>query len=490
MDNVVRVWLGAVAFLLNLVDGGGHSRMRDHLVVFLPGIGGSVLAPRSRVDSPVWSVAWTDRQLLRHPELLALDADLEPVGLITSLRPVPFWTAVTGYEGVLKALGHPNPTVLPVPYDFRLGIVPAAQRLDDRVRGRLELLWPGEDHRDRVIVVAHSMGGLVARYWIGVGGGSVVCRTLISLGTPHWGAPKALEILANGIRVKGVPVLSGLRDVLRTWPGLAELLPRYQAVVDGRRPEQGGTGHLWYPYEVPLPWHKWGTDPATAYKVHREIESAWEQLPRSGTQVVPRIGYGHGTLRSCTWDGSDVRVSRQPPRWPQLGLWDADLGDGTVPAFAGLPVEMAEQPPDDYLVRSRHGQLGALDEVTALVRRYEGRAGLTRYRGVEHPAVLGIGLEEVQAAGEPIEVSAALTGAGVDPAAAPVWMSVVDASTGRPSGVDVELAFDPATGDHRGALPGLPAGVWTVQAAAREMPGIGDLDCEQTIEVFDGDDLC
>jgi pimeloyl-ACP methyl ester carboxylesterase len=404
--------------------------------------------------------------------------------LIKSLRPVPFWTAVSGYGGVLKALGHPDPTVLPVPYDFRRGVVLAAQRLDDRVRERLELLWPSADHRGRVIVVAHSMGGLVARYWIGVGGGSAVCRALITLGTPHWGAPKAVEVLANGIRVKGVSVLSGLRDVLRTWPGLAELLPRYRSVIDGRRSELGGTGQLWYPHEVPLPWQQWGTDPARAYRVHRDIESGWERLPRSGTAVVPRIGYGHGTLRSSVWDGSQVSVSRQPPAWPQLGR-----GDGTVPAFAGLPVEMAEQPPDDFLVRSRHGQLGALDEVAALVRRYEGRASLTPYRGVEHPAVLGLDLEEVHVAGEPVDISAALTGDGIEPAAAPVWMSVVDASTGRPSGIDVELEFDPATGGHRGVVPSLPAGVWTVQAAAREVPGVGDLGCEQTIEVFAGDDL-
>jgi hypothetical protein len=462
--------------------------VRDHLIVVLPGIGGSVLAPRGRPDEPVWSVGWSDRHLLRHPDLLALGADLEPVELIKSLKPVPFWTAVTGYEGLLAALGDPDPTVLPVAYDFRLGIKAAAQRLDDRVRERLEGLWPGADHRGRVIVVAHSMGGLVARYWIGAGGAEQ-CKALITLGTPHRGAPKALDLLANGIRIKGVPVLPRLRDVLRTWPGLAELLPRYRAVMDARHSDRGGTGDFWYPHEVPLPWQQWGADPAGAYAVHREIDAAWEKLPRGGTQVVPRIGYGHGTLRACVWDGRQVSVSKEPPSGPVLGRWDAELGDGTVPAFAGLPVEMSQRPPDDYLVRSRHGQLGALQEVAGLVARYEGRGDLRNYRGEVHPAVLGLDLDEIHMAGETVEVAATIWGDKVEPGTAPVWVSVVDVASGRPSGIDVMLEFDAGSGVHRGVVPGLPAGVYTVQALAREVPGAGDLDVEQIIEVFDDADL-
>lgn len=463
--------------------------MRDHLIVVLPGIGGSVLAPRGRPDEPVWSAGWSDLRLFKYPELLELDADLEPAGLIRSLKPVPFWTAVTGYEGLLAELGHPHPTVLPVAYDFRLGIVHAAQTLQDRVRERLDRLWPHEDHRGRVVVVAHSMGGLVARYWIASGSGSGSCKALITLGTPHWGAPKALDILANGIRVKGISVLPGLRDVLRTWPGLVDLLPRYQAVVDGRPPERGGAGGLYYPHEVPLPWTKWGVDPAAAYAIHQEIEHNWEQMPRSGTTMVPRIGYGHGTLRAMTWDGRSVIVSKEPPAWPELREWSTDLGDGTVPAYSGLPVEMRHQPPDDFFVRTRHGQLGALSAVSSLVARYEKRGDLGKYRGMEHPSVLGLDLDEIHAAREPVEIAATLKGDRVAHGAASIWASVADAADDRPTGDDVRLEFDPDTGTHRGTLPGLPAGVYTVKAKARQVRGAGNLDSAQTIEVFESDDL-
>jgi hypothetical protein len=462
--------------------------LREHLVVVLPGIGGSVLAPPGRPGEPVWSAGWSDRRLRHTPGLLAIDNVLEPVGLIKSLRPVPFWTALTGYEKLVASLEQTagDPTVLPVGYDFRLGIVPAAQRLDDQVRQRLALLWPGADHTDRVIVVGHSMGGLVARYWIGPGGGADVCKALITMGTPHWGAPKALHIIANGIRVKGFEVLPRLRDVLRTWPGLVQLLPRYRTVVDARPQHLGGTGALWYPHDVPLPWKRWGVDPAAGYALHREIESAWERLERSSTVVVPRIGYGHGTLRGCSWDGERVSVTKDAPAWPDLGRWDAELGDGTVPAFAGLPVEMRE-PPDDFFIQSRHGHMAGSTAVAALVRRFEGRPDLRPYRGVEHPATLGLDLDELQAAGHAIEVEATVRGDGI-PAAGEVWASVIQVD-GTPTGIDVKLDFDSAGHHHHGELPGLAAGTYTVRFLARAHPGAGDLTSEQTIEVFDDADL-
>ena len=465
--------------------------MREHLVVVVPGIGGSVLAPSGEPDKPVWSAGWSDRRLLRHPEMLSLNVDLEPVGLIRSLKPVPFWTAVTGYEGLLAALGHPHPTVLPAPYDFRKGVVPAAEQVANRVQDRLGSLWPGEDHTGRVIVVAHSMGGLIARHWIGVGDGSACCKALITLGTPHWGAPKALDVLANGIRVGGVPVWRRLREVLRTWPSMAELLPCYQAVVDVREPHRGGTGGLLYPHELPLPWQQWGADPGAAYRMHRQIETGWEGLPRSGTQVVPRIGYGHGTLRACTWDGQVVRVSTDPPTWPELGKWDPERGDGTVPAYAGLPAEM-RQPPEDFLVPSRHGQLGALKEVAALVARYEGRGQLWPYRGVErptHPAVLGLDIDEVQAAGQPVMLGGAIHGDGVDASKVAMWARVTGAEGDRPVGADVQLARDAGGGAYREQMPPLAPGAYTLHVTAREVPGAGDLETAQTFEVFDDADL-
>ncbi|MER5504828.1 hypothetical protein ABT052_05790 [Streptomyces sp. NPDC002766] len=71
----------------------------------------------------------------------------------------------------VEGAGHPdrrNPAanVVLFPYDFRLGVRYAAELLAAGVHERLKDLTPPE-RVGRVMVVAHSMGGLVARYWLG-----------------------------------------------------------------------------------------------------------------------------------------------------------------------------------------------------------------------------------------------------------------------------------------------------------------------------------
>ena len=99
---------------------------------------------------------------------------------------------------------HPVPgaDVVAVPYDFRRSIIEAAERLDAVVCAHLGDASEAE-RAGRVIVVGHSMGGLVARVWMGLLGRWPWCRALITLGTPHRGAPKALAWLVNGVPGRG-----------------------------------------------------------------------------------------------------------------------------------------------------------------------------------------------------------------------------------------------------------------------------------------------
>jgi hypothetical protein len=119
----------------------------DHLVVVLPGIGGSVLAQPGRLGEPVWSAGARDvGDLLRRPERLSLGEHerLAPVGLIRSFKALCFPTPIRGYDRLLAALGslpgavvdegtpggeRQDANVVAVPYDFRLGIADAAEGL-------------------------------------------------------------------------------------------------------------------------------------------------------------------------------------------------------------------------------------------------------------------------------------------------------------------------------------------------------------------------
>ena len=57
-----------------------------------------------------------------------------------------------------------------MPYDFRRSITEAAERLDAVVCAHLGDASEAE-RAGRVIVVGHSMGGLVARVWMGLWAG-------------------------------------------------------------------------------------------------------------------------------------------------------------------------------------------------------------------------------------------------------------------------------------------------------------------------------
>jgi hypothetical protein len=80
---------------------------REHVVLVLPGIGGSLLAPPGALDRPVWSASPRDLGLLRRPEALSTAAHprLVPVGLVPTRKAMPFWTPVHGYNGLLRRLG-------------------------------------------------------------------------------------------------------------------------------------------------------------------------------------------------------------------------------------------------------------------------------------------------------------------------------------------------------------------------------------------------
>jgi Caspase domain/Lecithin:cholesterol acyltransferase len=84
--------------------------------------------------------------------------------------------------------------------------------IEDNARGlkkRLEEVGLGEGHGKTLHVVAHSMGGLVSRWFIEREGGNKIVERLVMLGTPNAGSPwPSVEDWATGMLTVGLNGLS------------------------------------------------------------------------------------------------------------------------------------------------------------------------------------------------------------------------------------------------------------------------------------------
>ncbi|MFG2553577.1 lipase family alpha/beta hydrolase [Streptomyces sp. NPDC048581] len=147
----------------------------------------------------------------------------------------------------------------------------------------------------QVDIVGHSLGGLIARYYVQCLGGDLRVRTLVTLGTPHSGT--SVVPLANAHPIvrqmrPGSPVLEELArpapgcrtHFVSFWSDLDHLMvPLETACIDhpdlmAQNVRVSGIGHL------ALPVH-----PAVATGIRQALDSAGtgaETAPRSGGLTV------------------------------------------------------------------------------------------------------------------------------------------------------------------------------------------------------------
>ncbi len=206
-------------------------------------------------------------------------------------------------------------------------------------------------------IVAHSMGGLVARYYLRYGSqplprsglptlnwaGARLVDNVILVGTPNAGASQSLDTLTKGLKVS--PFVPRFEPaLLGTMPAIYELLPRprHRVVIDhkSRRPLNLYDINVWERYE-------WGLANPDQGKVLKDL------IPEDSAKQRQNIARDH--LHKCLLNARQFHAALDQPASPPPGtkliLFAGDAAETPVLLGAGLrEVEVLESGPGDKTV--------------------------------------------------------------------------------------------------------------------------------------------
>ncbi|MCK1626563.1 alpha/beta fold hydrolase [Bradyrhizobium sp. 160] len=199
----------------------------DRPVIVVPGILGSKLCERAS-GKVVWGTKWS----LSNFSDLALPFNYDPTnlkhlscGLIEGIDLLGPWQ-IHQYDDLLKTLaglGYQNgKTLFVFDYDWRLSNRQSARQLDEFIQKYVP--------SGKVDIIAHSMGGLIAKVWLAEFGGNSRISWLVTLGTPFLGSASTFKTLDDGWGFWANLAAHGLgtvRETAMTFPSLYEMLPAY-----------------------------------------------------------------------------------------------------------------------------------------------------------------------------------------------------------------------------------------------------------------------
>ncbi len=442
--------------------------MRD-VVVLVPGITGSVLRKDGK---DLWALSGSAffsalTSMGRNLDALRLTGDDEslddlgdgitPHRLIDDLHIVPGLWKIDGYTAISRSLQRawqltPGKNYFEFPYDWRRSNVVAARRLQRESAEWLRGWRRSSGNKDaKLIFLAHSMGGLVVRWFAECLDGWRDTRMLVSFGTPYRGSLNAVSFVCNGMKKSIGPVeLIDLGNLLRSMTSVYQLLPIYPCIDNGggalvRAGEARGLPNMD------------GERAAQALRFHRSIEQAVEghlkdqRYLDARYRVHPIVGTFQPTFQSAVVRDGGVDMLRT------IRGQDID-GDGTVPRPSATPIELSGRNAELFIAQS-HGALQNTDTVLVqLARMLQPDAmGWDAFRG---GAELSLQVDDTQRRGEPIAFAVRASGAGVTSALA---VSVVDVASGREVAQQRLAAREDGT--HAACLAPLPAGVYRLQVS-------------------------
>jgi hypothetical protein len=442
-----------------------------NVVIVLPGISGSVLAKDGKEvwgtsGGAIWRAVSSGGDSIKALALTAPDdPSVDDLGdgvtatrLVQDLHIIPGLWKIDGYSGMVARLQSGleleiGQNLFEFPYDWRRDNRVAARRL-----ARLSSEWlnnwrntSGND-KAKLILVGHSMGGLVARYFLEVLDGWKNARALVSFGTPYRGSLNALGYLANGY-AKGIGPLSiDLSSTLRSFTAVYQLLPAFECV-------EMGTGKLERVGEVQgLPGVD-ATRAAAALAFYREMGKAQEENAKreeyaeARYEIFPIVGVGQPTFQSATFASGQVTLLRT--------IDGEDYsGDGTVPRVSATPLEMSAAHREIFVAEA-HASLqnfdAALVNLTSILTGTQIDLSKFRFAPVE---TMSLDMDDVYA-------SDAVAIRAVPSWEAPVSAKIVAATTGE---IVKELSLRPA-GNCFVGMTNLSPGPYRITVSAPSQEG-------------------
>jgi pimeloyl-ACP methyl ester carboxylesterase len=437
--------------------------MRD-VVVCIPGITGSVLRKDGR---DVWNISGGAiigalATLGRSIDDLKLEQDppdVDDLGdgitapeVIRDVHLIPGFWKIDGYSKMLRYIEETfdvtrGRNLFEFPYDWRRDNRVAASRLQRESNEWLREWRASSGAGDaKLVLVGHSMGGLISRYFLECLDGWRETRTLVTFGTPYRGSVNALDTLVNGKKIK----FFDLTEVARSLTAIYQLLPTYPCYVDGG-------GEPMYVDQADLP----NLDRAkvtAALDFHREIAAAVDEhrkdhaYQEGGYDLARIVGFKQPTQQSAVRDGKRVKLLRTIEG-------EDPGGDGTVPRPSATPLEYEDDQGATFSAE-RHASLQNDDHLLLqLAGVVTGNTiNWVQFRPAAPRIDLSLDVEDLYSAADPVRVRARPE----REAAGELLAVAVDAETGDERARQVLVPGD--DGWHEAELGPLPEGVYRVTA--------------------------
>lgn len=309
-------------------------------VVFVPGFMASELWLEGGMLWPNVMTMFTKPELYRFPSKAPITAPR----LVSEMVIVPNFLKLERHnelgDFLCEGLGYERgKDLLEFPWDWRLDLRVVARQLAERIAR-----WQEEvrEARHPITLIAHSMGCLIARYYVERMGGKSAVNRLILMGGPHNGTPKTLQAFAAFGKQPRIYTLAGpFQRAIASLPSTYTMLPDYPAVFDSdRRPIDAYREEGWCPK-------------GQRHLLRSALAFRQELGAKTSVSTICIFGYG---LRTPT---RAVLLGRQRGgRWERVRMRAEPKGDDMVPEVsARLPGT------EFHPVYQHHGALHADNDV-------------------------------------------------------------------------------------------------------------------------------